>query len=86
MVYGSGKYFGELRDGVPNGFGKAKYTEMTYEGEWKILVWKNCLRHGHGIEIFRSGSFFDGVFAHVVRSGYGILHYSNGSYKSGIWL
>ena len=53
---------------------------MTYTGEWK-----ECLRHGHGVEQFRNGVIFDGVFSHGRRNGYGTLYYPDGSKVSAIW-
>ena len=80
LQFGDGKYTGELVNGEPNGFGVAKYQSMTYTGEWK-----DCLRHGHGVEEFRNGVIFDGVFSHGRRNGYGTLYYPDGSKVSAIW-
>ena len=81
LSFGDGKYKGELLNGEPHGYGEAKYKNMTYEGHWK-----ECLRHGYGVEIYESGNLFEGNFSHGRRCGYGVLYYADGSQDAGQWL
>ena len=56
-----------------NGFGKIKYDNGIYEGNFK-----NGLRHGKGIYKWTVGSSYDGDFKNGKKEGNGIYYYSDG--------
>ena len=87
--YEEGKYIGQLVNNKKEGKGKMEYLNndiylgKIYEGEWK-----NDLREGRGIEIWKDGERFEGYFRNDKREGKGIYYFNDGmryegDYKNG---
>ena len=45
-----------------------------YNGEWK-----NNIRHGHGLGLYKSGDIYEGGFVNNMQEGQGI-HYDQGNW------
>jgi hypothetical protein len=57
LPYGAEKYIGEMKDGKPNGLGKAISGAGTEEGEWR-----NGKLNGQGTQTWGDGTKFAGQF------------------------
>ncbi|HWQ74526.1 MAG TPA: hypothetical protein VN441_04360 [Syntrophomonas sp.] len=76
-------YKGEVKDGKPNGKGKATFRDGgMYEGDWA-----NGKQEGHGKEYYKDGTLrFEGEYHKGLRHGTGTVYYKDGSKgHSGLW-
>ena len=68
------KYIGEMKDGKPNGQGKAILgRSVTYEGEWRAGK-----LNGQGTADWSDGTKFVGEFKNGKYDGQGTMTWSNG--------
>jgi|LGOV01.1.fsa_nt_gb hypothetical protein len=56
-----------------NGYGKIKYNNGTYEGNFK-----NGIKHGKGFYKWNSKDSYEGDFKDGKKDGHGVYHYSDG--------
>ena len=71
-------YFGEVREGEPEGNGVMVTRNWVFEGRW-------CKGHKHqGLEKAENG-FYKGSFLRNERSQVGEFFWNNGEYYSGEW-
>ena len=81
IKYDLGKYFGQVKNGLPEGKGTMYWTNGDrYEGEWK-----NGLKEGRGIMYWNNGNRYEGDFRNGGQEGKGICYYSNGDRYEGDW-
>lgn len=69
VLYSNGdKYIGEIKDGVPDGYGTITSTETgdMFDGQWV-----NGVQHGRGIYLWSDGDFTAGVWKNGYRHGKG---------------
>ena len=78
------KYYGYLKNDLPNGFGTQSYKNGTklYEGNWKDGKY-----YGNGTSYHINGEIqYKGEWINNKKSGYGVLNYKNGNMKyKGHW-
>ena len=68
IIYSNGdKYVGDVRDGLPDGYG----TIASIDGDMYSGWWKNGRQHGHGTYIWTDGDFFIGMSKDGERHGKG---------------
>ncbi len=83
LNYHGSKYVGEVKDGVPHGYGKHYWPngELLFEGEWRNDTWHNgTIYNDVGIKVY-TGDFRDGDL-----HGQGKLFYENGKVEyEGQW-
>ena len=74
-------YYGELKDGKPNGKGKTtfKYGD-TYEGEYVKGKFQ-----GYGVFTFRDGEKYEGNWYQDHLHGHGIYYFANNDKYEGQW-
>ncbi|OUS76038.1 hypothetical protein B1748_14600 [Paenibacillus sp. MY03] len=78
------KYFGDQKDGVPNGKGRLLYKgTLFYEGDFN-----NGIVEGNGImyDVEDTTSYYDGPFLNNRPQGEGKMVYSGGSYYEGSFV
>ncbi|MGI6704405.1 MAG: Ig-like domain-containing protein [Clostridia bacterium] len=82
IVYSNNeKYFGDLKDGKPDGTGIFVYTnDDIYDGEWR-----NGKRNGTGTMIYANGDTYTGGWQNDKMNGIGIYQYTNGDKYEGGW-
>ncbi|KAA6401525.1 MAG: putative 2-isopropylmalate synthase [Streblomastix strix] len=69
-----GSYDGEWANGLPHGIGCMKYCgEIIQFGFYYEGMWKNNRRFGEGIQRYKNGDCFRGVWIDGFREGAGIL-------------
>ncbi|OMJ70940.1 hypothetical protein SteCoe_30977 [Stentor coeruleus] len=74
-------YYGELKDGIPNGQGIEKWSDgKFYEGQYI-----NGLRTGQGVFIWPDQSYYKGDFIDNDMEGFGIFKWGNGNLYEGTW-
>lgn len=74
-------YYGELKDGIPNGQGMEKWSDgKFYEGQYY-----NGLRTGQGVFIWPDQSYYKGDFIDNDMEGFGIFKWGNGNLYEGTW-
>lgn len=74
-----GSYYGQLQNGIPNGYGKSTYMNgETYKGHWA-----NGLMNGHGTYNWPDGKLYVGEWKNGHMNGQGLMIYSDGSTYSG---
>ena len=75
------EYIGELKDGKPNGKGKAIWPNGdAYEGEWK-----DGKMHGRGKITWYNGNVYEGEWRDGKRHGHGKKTWLNGDAYEGEW-
>ena len=75
------QYWGEIKDGLPTGKGKARYNDRTYEG-----YFENGLRHGYGEMILPNQTTYKGYYAGDNAEGEGKIFDLDGKlYFEGTW-
>ena len=78
------KYYGHLKNNMPNGFGIQSFKNRTklYEGNWK-----NGKYYGNGTLYHINGEIkYKGEWINNKKSGYGVLNFKNGNMKyKGHW-
>ena len=72
MEYFNGKYIGEWKNGLREGFGIYKYNN----GDKYMGKWKNNLEEGDGRYIYNNGDIYDGNYKEGKREGKGLLKYN----------
>ena len=73
MEYFNGKYIGEWKNGLREGFG----IYINNNGDKYIGNWKNNLEEGDGRYIYKNGDIYDGSFKEGKNEGRGILKFNN---------
>ena len=82
--YPEGKYEGQLVNNMREGKGKLYYIDNEdYMGKISTGEWKNDLRNGKGVEIWKDGERFVGDFINDKREGYGVYYYAGGDRYEG---
>ena len=77
-----GDYYGDMKDGKPNGRGKTSYRNGdTYEGEYY-----KGLRTGYGTYTFSDGERYEGQWLSDQQHGHGTFYFKNGSQYVGEWF
>lgn len=77
-----GDYYGELKSGKPNGYGRAVYKNGNmYEGNYE-----NGLRQGYGVYKFSDGERYEGEWYQDQQHGKGIYYFSNNNKYDGYWF
>ncbi|KAJ8964568.1 hypothetical protein NQ314_004872, partial [Rhamnusium bicolor] len=81
-------YEGDLERNFRHGFGVLAYQlpglkvySLEYRGDWK-----NGHMNGHGLRIYRDGSFYLGHWKNSKRHGYGQMWYSDKAFYDGDWV
>lgn len=79
--YPNGDYYeGEMKKGVPHGFGKMTYVNgNTYEGAWKDG------KYGFGKMTYANGNTYSGEWKDNMKHGIGKMRYFNGDIYEGEW-
>lgn len=67
-------YFGEWKNGFPNGFGKFQSSKFSYEG-----TWADGKINGEGVIRYANGDEYDGEFIDNKRFGRGQYRFKNGN-------
>ncbi len=83
-----GWYYGNFKNGLPEGEGKfvAEKTGYQYEGNWH-----NGKKEGKGIELFNNVTSkdamvqYEGDFKNGMRNGIGTVYYNDKTYQKGSW-
>ena len=77
-----GDYYGELKSGKPEGYGRAIYNNGNmYEGNFE-----NGMRHGYGVYVFSDGERYEGQWYQDQQHGKGIYYFSNNNKYDGYWF
>lgn len=80
-------YTGQLKDGLPHGYGTAKYYEDDKDGRESYEgFFMNGNREGKGKLIYRDGSTYEGDFVNNKFEGRGQFTETNGSFYNGEYL
>lgn len=74
-------YFGEWKNGVPNGYGKFKTSKYDYEG-----MWADGKINGEGVIRYANGDVYDGEFIDNRRFGRGQYKFKNGNEYNGEFI
>lgn len=83
--YFNGTFFGETKNGVPNGYGKLITDNYSYEGEWE-----NGQICGKGVMINNKGEKWEGLWEdnHIYKGKYtgidGVTFEGSWAYKDGV--
>ena len=76
-----GDYYGELKSGKPNGYGKAVYKNGNkYEGNYV-----NGKRQGYGVYTFADGERYEGEWLQDQQHGKGNYYFKNNNRYEGMW-
>lgn len=77
-----GYFYGQFENGFRSGFGT-----LYNKGNRNAFIgfWKNDLREGRGVEIYKNGSKYDGFLAQDKRDGVGFMEYSKSLHYLGEW-
>ena len=78
VEYKSGIYTGEVKDGLPNGYGKLEIDDRTFEGQWK-----EGKKHGAGYYTHISSHDYDGLDCRFVYRKRGI--WTDGILSGVVW-
>jgi S1-C subfamily serine protease len=78
ISYENGSYDGEVKNGVPNGYGIYDDGKEHYEGEWR-----DGLVQGYGVYQLSNGDHQECDFVDFACDGYGVQHYADGSRYEG---
>ena len=54
----------------------------VYQGQWS----KDGLQHGRGVQVWKDGSKYEGLWAFGKANGLGRLIHADGSFYEGEWL
>ena len=74
-------YWGEMKNGLPNGKGNAQYSDgKRYDGDFE-----NGFRHGKGIMTFPDGVVYEGDYVNDIAEGQGEIRYATGERYNGEW-
>lgn len=76
IIYNGCRYYGEVLDGKPNGFGKISSGSETYIGEWK-----DGKSNGIGYYSYSSGDKYLGELKSGIRSGIAIYTWAENNNK-----
>ena len=76
MTYFNGKYDGEWKKGLREGFGIYKYNKYNDVDKY-IGMWKNNLEEGNGRCIYKNGDIYDGYFKEGKKEGKGLYKYKD---------
>ena len=79
---GGGKYIGEFKNFLPNGFG----TFLWKNGDKYYGEWKNGKGHGNGTRTWKDGRKYSGQFKNDKLNGEGTLFYPDGKKYVGEFL
>ena len=74
-------YFGEMKNGVRNGFGQSNFKN----GNIYIGHWKEDKMSGKGTFIWKSGGKYVGELENDNRNGFGKNYFSSGNTYEGQW-
>ncbi|NBG88878.1 cell wall-binding repeat-containing protein [Isachenkonia alkalipeptolytica] len=77
-----GTYTGDLREGIPHGYGEWIGDE---EGRSYVGQWKEGVRHGEGLYTWPNGDCYDGEYYYDTFHGYGELSLASGYLYQGYW-
>ncbi|MDD4124439.1 MAG: nucleotidyltransferase family protein [Eubacteriales bacterium] len=79
ISYNTGLYYGEIKDGLPEGDGRMEYySGDIYEGNFS-----NGVREGYGVYYLATGGRYEGNFENGSMSGKGTFYYANDDIVSG---
>lgn len=82
ISYNNGIYYGETKDGLPDGYGRMEYySGDVYEGDFVGGV-----RHGYGVFNLATGEKYEGDFNDGDMTGRGTLYLPNGDIISGTFV
>jgi hypothetical protein len=77
--YRNGKYEGQMKDGIREGYGKMTYTNGDiFEGEWNLY-------RNKGKMTYTNGDVYEGTLLSNKKSGEGKMIYTNGDVYEGEW-
>ncbi len=77
----SGRYKGEIENGLPNGQGTVK----TIDGKKYVGEWKDGIEHGQGTQTFSNGGKYVGEWKDGKYHGQGTYIFSDGGKYEGEW-
>ena len=81
MNYFTGKYIGNIKNGIREGEGKFIYTNKDiYEGKWE-----NDVKEGKGIMKYNNGNEYNGEWKNNKKEGKGIMIFKNGDKLETEW-
>ena len=80
-THDGGDYYGELKSGKPDGYGKAVYKNGNqYEG-----YYVKGKRQGYGVYIFADGERYEGEWYQDLQHGKGTYYFNNNNRYEGMW-
>ena len=80
-THDGGEYYGELKSGKPDGYGKAVYKNGNqYEG-----YYVNGKRQGYGVYTFADGERYEGEWFQDKQHGKGTYYFKNNNRYEGMW-
>ena len=81
IIWMGGKYSGQLREGIPDGYGRLLLPQGAgYDG-----LWQNGKPHGRGTITYKTGGSYEGEFKDGRQYGYGVYTRPDGRKIRGLW-